>query len=165
MGSGKVAIDWYGYWTVGDADKALGDNLGVVPIPKGPAGISTNAVAGNAWSIMELSKVKDASWEVMKVLIGKPGQDLWALTTFPALIESAPVYTQTFPKLNWDPLVYHWSVEGRDYMVTPDAGAFWSAASEPFGPMFTGETTVQEAMRASANAANEVFAARPDELK
>ncbi len=50
-------------------------------------------------------------------------------------------------------------------MVTPDAGAFWSAASEPFGPMFTGETTVQEAMRASANAANEVFAARPEELK
>ena len=165
VGSGKVAIDWYGYWTVGDADKALGDNLGVVPIPKGPAGISTNAVAGNAWSIMELSKVKDASWEVMKVLIGKPGQDLWALTTFPALIESAPVYTQTFPKLNWDPLVHHWSIEGRDYMVTPDAGAFWSAAGEPFGPMFTGETTVQEAMRASANAANEVFAARPDELK
>jgi ABC-type glycerol-3-phosphate transport system substrate-binding protein len=165
VGSGKVAMDWYGYWKIGDAAKALGDDMGVTPIPKGPAGKATNAVAGNAWSILGLSKVKDAAWEIMRVLIGKPGQDLWATTTFPALIASAPAYTKTFPKVNWDPLINHWAKEGRDYMVTPDASEFWTESGKALGPMFEGKTTVQEAMKASAAASNEVFKKRPPELK
>jgi len=137
----------------------------VAPVPKGPAGKATVATGSNAWSITGLSKVKDAAWEVMKVLNGEVGQKLWATQNHPGLAKVGPEFQKSFPKLKWEPIINQWRTQGRDYFITPDADEFWKVANAELAPMYEGKKTVAEAMKTSAQAANEVFKKRPPELR
>ncbi|MBI3969689.1 MAG: hypothetical protein HY332_00250 [Chloroflexi bacterium] len=56
------------------ARQVLGpDKIDFAPPPKGPKGIRQARVAGNAWSVLSLSKAKDASWEVLRWLHTREG--------------------------------------------------------------------------------------------
>jgi len=164
MASGRVAMEQYVAFAVAQVTAKLKDDLGAITIPKGPAA-HTAALGTNAWSLMALSKVKDAAWEALKVWNGEVGQKLYAKIGYPALVKAGPEYHKQFPTIKWDPLVEHWRKAGRDYMVTVDMDEWQKAAHEQIAPVYEGKRTVPEGMKMSADAANAVFAKRPPEMR
>ena len=71
----------------------IGDDLGMTTVPSGPAA-RTVEVHGNSWSILGLSEVQDAAWNVVKILVGEVGQSAWATSNYPGLVS----VTGTVPK-------------------------------------------------------------------
>ena len=164
MGSGVAAMDSFHMYPLVNVVGKIGDDLGMTAIPSGPAA-RTVEVHSNSWSIMGLSKVPDAAWEVMKVISGEVGQTLWTTQNYPGLASVTGEFQKNFPNLDFAPIIEQWQQHGRDFFITPDVDAWRKAASAELVPMYTGEKTVPEAMKASADAANAVLSERPDELK
>lgn len=163
IGTGKFAMSQITLIPLKGAYEVLGDRLGIAPLGTGPAGTRSPATGSNAWSIMSLTEVPDEAWEVFHVLSQKEAQDLYAVHAFPGLFASANVFLDNYPGMDWDIVLDHWRDDGRDFFLTPETGEFWTTANQHLQPMYTGESTVQEAMKTSADAVNELFAQRPDD--
>ena len=114
---------------------------------------------------MSLTEVPDAAWDVFNVLSQKEAQDLYAVHALPGLFDSAEVFLGNYPGMDWATVLDHWRNEGRDFFLTPETGEFWTTANQNLQPMYTGESTVQEAMKTSADAVNVLFSQRPDDWK
>ncbi|MDE2815740.1 MAG: extracellular solute-binding protein [Chloroflexota bacterium] len=164
MGSGVAAMDSFHMYPLVNVVGKIGDDLGMTAIPSGPAA-RTVEVHSNSWSILGLSKVLDAAWNVMKVIAGEEGQTLWTTQNYPGLASVTGEFQKNFPGLDFSPIIEQWQQHGRDFFITPDVDAWRKAANAELTPMYTGEKTVPEAVKASADAANAVLAERPDELK
>jgi multiple sugar transport system substrate-binding protein len=151
---------------------AIGEALDYAPPPRGPAA-QTAAMAGNAWSIMSTSRVKDAAWKVLKwVELTKEGMlspQIKAIA-WPPLIAAAdaPEWKDQFKGTRMAEAAKVWETGGRAILVTPDAGDLWGlmdAGTPPLNKAFLGEQSVVDAMRESARQVNEVIARRPPEWR
>lgn len=71
---GKVAAITNGNWAMGDYKKALGDKLGVAPLPAGPGGASTPLLGVDGYYINPNSKDQAAALEVALYLTGKAAE-------------------------------------------------------------------------------------------
>ena len=49
---------------------------------------------------------------------------------------------------------------GHDYYGTEDAGEWWTAVTQEFGPMWAGEDTVENSTQRATDAVNEIFSRR-----
>ena len=49
---------------------------------------------------------------------------------------------------------------GHDYYPTEDAGEWWNAVDQEFGPMWSGEDTVENTLQRTTDAVNEIFSRR-----
>ena len=165
IGTGKVAMSQITLIPLKGAYEVLGESLGIAPLATGPAGTRSPATGSNGWSIMELTSVPDAAWDVFRVLSQKEAQDLYAVHALPGLFDSASVFLGNYPGMDWSTVLDHWRNEGRDFFLTPETGEFWTTANQNLQPMYTGELTVQEAMKTSADAVNVLFSQRPDDWK
>lgn len=163
IGTGIFAMSQITLIPLKGAYEVLGDRLGIAPLGTGPAGTRSPATGSNAWSIMALTANPDAAWDVFNVLCQKEAQDLYAVHALPGLFDSASVFLGNYPGMDWPTVLDHWRSEGRDFFLTPETGEFWTTANQHLQPMYTGESTVQEAMKTSADAVNELFAQRPDD--
>ena len=67
---GKIVAITNGNWAMGDYQKALGDNLGVAPIPAGPSGPATPLLGVDGYYINPNSQNKEAAIEVALYLTG-----------------------------------------------------------------------------------------------
>ena len=80
--SGQVAMTTAGYWIVGTAYKALGENLGMVKMPNfsADAPIQNGGIggAGTAFIVSNYSQVKDEAVAFIKHLMSKEEQELKA---------------------------------------------------------------------------------------
>ena len=165
IGTGKVAMSQITLIPLKGAYDVLGESLGIAPLGTGPAGTRSPATGSNGWSIMSLTEVPDAAWDVFNVLSQKEAQDLYAVHALPGLFDSAEVFLGNYPGMDWATVLDHWRNEGRDFFLTPETGEFWTTANQNLQPMYTGESTVQEAMKTSADAVNVLFSQRPDDWK
>ena len=165
IGTGKVAMSQITLIPLKGAYEVLGDRLGIAPLATGPAGTRSPATGSNAWSIMSLTEVPDAAWDVFHVLSQKEAQDLYAVHAHPGLFASADVFLGNYPGMDWSTVLDNWRDGGRDFFLTPETGEFWTTANQNLQPMYTGESTVQEAMKTSADAVNVLFSQRPDDWK
>src|SRR4029450_10597672 len=68
MEAGMTAMELNGLFRHVTVRAAIG---AFAPPPKGPPGLQRVAVGGNAWSIMALSKAREAAWKVLKWTFGK----------------------------------------------------------------------------------------------
>ncbi len=164
--TGKVAIEIYSFFFVANVQKGIGDeNMALRPIPKGPDGSHSMAVGSNAWSIVGSSKVRDQAWKLINWLEGTEGQTIWAPGGTPALnsVAKSETYLKLYPNQKEDLklILDQWNKDGRDYFITVDTDDWWKTADTNLTPMYTGEKSVPEAMKASADAVNtQVFAKR-----
>ncbi len=71
---GKVAAITNGNWAMGDYKKALGDKLGVAPLPSGPGGASNPMLGVDGFYFNPNSTNKEAALEVALYLTGKAAQ-------------------------------------------------------------------------------------------
>lgn len=166
---GRGAMYQTGFFYVANIYAALREDLWFTSPPRAATNPSC-AVGSNAWSITTSSKVKDAAWKVLAYLVGEEAQTTWAPGGTPALakVAASPAYLKNYPGLEKEVthLIQTWNRIGRDYFITPDADDWWRVANRELAPMYTGEKSPVEAMRASAEAVNrEVFAVRPPELR
>jgi multiple sugar transport system substrate-binding protein len=69
----RAAMEINGNTSAIEIYTAIGKDLDYAPPPKGPTGVQMARVAGNAWSILKLSKNQDAAWSVLKWLHTKEG--------------------------------------------------------------------------------------------
>jgi multiple sugar transport system substrate-binding protein len=140
-------------------------NLDFAPPPKGPTGIQTAAVAGNAWSMLALSKARDAAWTVLKWLYSKEGavSPMIKAVAWPPLIWAAntPQWLDQFQGTNLADCVKVWESGGHDILALPEGDQAWSTMNAPIDRALRGELATREAMRESAAALNELFSRRP----
>ena len=72
---GKEALSWIGYWMKPEYQKALGDNLALLPMPDFGHGPKTGMGTWN-WGITSSCKNPDAAWQILQFML-EPDQILF----------------------------------------------------------------------------------------
>ncbi len=161
----KVGLYFGGTWMEASV-RAAGFNWDWARMPVHPqTGKRSVQLGSNGWSILSTSKHPDAAWELVKYLMGEPGQTAFMKYGLPGLrkvIESKE-YREAHAPQNVDTLIADFSCCGHNYYPTPDAGEWWSAISNELDVIWSGEATVEEATANACKAVDEVFAKRPAE--
>ncbi|MDE2817845.1 MAG: substrate-binding domain-containing protein [Chloroflexota bacterium] len=146
----------------------LGEALDFLPPPKGLDQRVT--VLGNAYSILSLSEAKDLAWDFLmwfhsdESMLETPhfGSIAW-----PPVIEYAthPVWLEPFKGTRVTDVVDVWISGGHDAMIVPEGTEAWGIDIEWTRKAISGEVTVPEAFRSSAEEMNVLFSQRPEEWK
>jgi multiple sugar transport system substrate-binding protein len=166
MQTGMVAMNIDTSVNAANLRPAIGaQNLDFAPPPKGPTGTQTAAVGGNSWSILGLSKAKDAAWQALKWIYSKEGiQGAWiTVTSWPASIAAArsPLWLDQFSGTHMADCARVWETGGHDLLVLPEGNDAWTAMNTPLNKALAGEIATRDAMRQSAAALDELFSRRP----
>ena len=145
--------------------RAGAQNLDYAPPPKGPTGTQRVAVAGNAWSIMNTSKARDAAWAALRWTYTKEGQQspLLEALSWPPIISSAnsPKWLELFKGTRIGDVSKTWESGGHDLLVLPEGSKAWDTMNAPVNRALLGEIGTREALQESARQLNELFAQRP----
>lgn len=118
---GSVAAITNGNWAMGDYRAALGDNLGVAPLPAGPAGPATPMLGVDGFYFNPNSANLEAAIEVALYLTGKDAQEIM-------MNEAGHVPANTTVEVT-DPLVQELLTAFEDGYVrpqVPELGLYWS---------------------------------------
>ena len=171
MRSKQGAIEVNGLGSYVAIAKDIGmQNLDFLPPPKGPTGIQTARVAGNAWSITSQSKNVDAAWQVLKynhTKEGMLGPQLEAIS-WPPLIWAGtdPKWADRFKGTHIEDVRANWQKNGQNQVTgIPEGDTALAEMNAPLTQALNGELSAREALRTSAEKANAIFAKRPPELK
>lgn len=162
-----VAMEFNGLFRHASIREALGDeNIDFAPPPKGPTGIQTSTVGGNAWSILTLSKVKDAAWQVLRWTHTRDGMlktPQMTAVQWPPLVWAAntPQWLDQFRGTHIADCAKVWETGGRPFLLLPEGAEAISTMNEPFYRALEGKIATRDALRESANQLNELFSRRP----
>lgn len=118
---GKAAIITNGNWAMGDYKTALGDKLGVAPLPAGPSGPATPLLGVDGFYFNPNSTNKEAALEVALYLTGKAAQEMM-------MNEAGHVPANTTVKVT-DPLIQGLLDAFANGYVRPQVaqlGLYWS---------------------------------------
>jgi ABC-type glycerol-3-phosphate transport system substrate-binding protein len=145
---------------------AIGEeNLDFAPPPKGLGGTQRVSVAGNAWSIMALSKAREAAWKALKWVYSRDGMKgpMLDFVAWPSLNWAAgsAEWLDKFKGTHIADCAKAWETGGHDIMPLPEGDKAWTMMNDPLNQALRGEVTTREAMRESARQLNELFAQRP----
>jgi multiple sugar transport system substrate-binding protein len=163
-----VAMEINGVYRHAQARTVIGAQyLDFAPPPKGPGG-QTASVAGNAWSIIQVSKSKDAAWKALRWIHTREGMLTPQIkaVAWPPLIWAAdtPQWKEQFAGSKIAEVSRVWETGGHDLLVTPDSGDMWplmGATTPPLKGAFDGVISTREAMQESARLVNDLFSRRP----
>jgi multiple sugar transport system substrate-binding protein len=152
-------------YRVTNARAALGaGSLDFAPPPRGPAKQSAH-MAGNAWSILALSKARDAAWKALRWLYSKEGAVAPQITaiSWPPLVWAAgtPQWLDQFKGTGIADVARVWESGGHDILVLPEGSKAWTVMNDPLNRALKGEVGTREAMQESARQLNELFGQRP----
>ncbi len=165
--SGKAGMGFAGTFWVGqvrDASKSQGFEWEFAHMPVHPQTRKRSVQLGsNVWSILGNTRYREESWALVAYLGGYEGQRKWMKFGLPgprSLVES-----QEFLDV-WKPQDVRIPVSdmeccGHDYYPTADCDEWWNALGQEWGPIWSGEATVEEALSRACAAIDEIFARRP----
>jgi ABC-type glycerol-3-phosphate transport system substrate-binding protein len=166
MEIGMVAMEINGSFRHTNVRAAIGaQNLDFAPPPKGPTGSQRSSVGGNAWSILTLSKARDAAWAALKwshTKEGMLGPQLEGVS-WPPLIFAAnsPQWLEIFKGTKIAEAAKVWETGGHDLLVLPEGDKAWSTMNDPMTSALQGAVATRDAMQESARQLNELFSQRP----
>jgi multiple sugar transport system substrate-binding protein len=137
---GSLAVYFGGPWvqstidrTDDDAwDNAVRSQIGVVPIPAGPAGTATTFVGGSNLMMFKSAKNKDAAWELMKFMSEDAFQTEYAalMGMFPARLAPQEQVGKRSELLG----SFHTAIQnGRSYAAIPQWGDIETVYKNRFG--------------------------------
>lgn len=151
--SGDIAFNINGPWQSGDllsgdafADSP--DNLGIAPIPAGPAG-QASPVGGHSWVISADAAdagTREASYEFLGCVNSTESQVIWALENN-LLPTRASAYAD--PRVQENRVVSAFGAQmevATSRPVIPEGGALYAAFDPNVQAAFSGEKTAQEAL-------------------
>jgi ABC-type glycerol-3-phosphate transport system substrate-binding protein len=145
------------------------ENLDFAPPPKGPSGTQTAAIGGNAWSLLALSKAKDAAWQVLKWLYSKEGavSPMIEAISWPPLAwaAEAPQWNNQFRGTRILEAAKVWETGGHELLVLPEGTEAWNTMNAPMNRALAGQQGTREAMQQSAQELNALFGRRPPQWR
>lgn len=160
--AGKIAYYFGGTWEEA-AIRVAGFDWDFLPMPAHPeTGIRSVQMGSNAWSILSTTGNEDAAWEVVKYLGGPDGAagvSSLGIPGWTSVVESPEFLEAHLPGDIRIPVADFTEV-GHDYYGTEDAGEWWTAVTQEFGPMWTGEDTVENSTQRATDAVNDIFSRR-----
>jgi len=156
---GAAAMDTMGHWAVNDR-LAAGLNMGVAPLPAGPAGRATS-VNSAGFVASKDGKYPDAAWEFIKYALSEDAQKKlaelgFAIPVLKSVAESPSYLNPSSPidqKVFLDALAYAHTkpaFKGYDEWAT--------VVGDGLVPVWTGEKPIDEALDEIVPAADEVLA-------
>ena len=165
-----VAMEINGVFRHTNVRAAIGaENLDFAPPPKGPGGAQRVAVAGNAWSILNSSKARDAAWAALHWTYTKEGQQspLLEAVSWPPVVAAAnsPKWLELFKGTRIADVSKVWESGGHDLLVLPEGDKAWTTMNTPMNAALKGELGTREALQESQRQMNELFAQRPANWK
>ncbi|HVG97282.1 MAG TPA: extracellular solute-binding protein, partial [Chloroflexota bacterium] len=165
-----VAMEFNGLYRHTSVRQAIGaQNLDFAPPPKGPGGAQRVAVAGNAWSILNSSKARDAAWAALHWTYTKEGQQspLLEAVSWPPVVAAAnsPKWLELFKGTRIADVSKVWESGGHDLLVLPEGDKAWTTMNTPMNAALKGELGTREALQESQRQMNELFAQRPANWK
>jgi multiple sugar transport system substrate-binding protein len=161
-----TAMEFNGFYRHTNLNQYLGAaNLDYAPPPKGPVA-QRAAVAGNGWSILLPSKVKDAAWTVLHWIhtpAGLVNTPQIQAVSWPPVISAAstPQWLDQFKGTHVTDVAAVWQTGGHDIIVVPEGDKAWSTMDKPIADARSGKLGIRDAMVQSADALNALFAQRP----
>ncbi len=160
--TGKVGIMFGGTWEE-TAIRQSGFDWDFAHMPLDPQTKKRSVQEGsNGWAMLSTTKNKEASWEVMKFLVGPDGQKgimTLGLPVLKDLVDSIE-FKRIHQPQNIEVPVSDFTKSGHGYYVTPDANEWWGKVTDQLSPIFSGDKTVPQATRATCQAVDKVFAQR-----
>jgi multiple sugar transport system substrate-binding protein len=160
--AGKVAYFIGGTWeeaTIRTTD--LDWDFVRMPAHPGTGTISVQ-LGSNAWSMLSTTGDQEASWEVLKFLGGpEASAELMTLGVpgYSSVIESQE-YLDLHAPQNIMAVIEDYREYGHDYYVTPDQAEWQTAIANEFGPMWSGEDSVENSTELATERVNEIFSRR-----
>jgi multiple sugar transport system substrate-binding protein len=160
--TGKIAYYFGGTWEEA-AIRSSDLDWDFLHMPAHPdTGIRSVQMGSNAWSIISTASDADAAWEVIKYIGGPEGAAgviSLGIPGYRSVIESK-AFTEMHAPQDISIPVDDFEEYGHDYYGTEDAAEWWNAVEQEFGPMWTGEDTVESATQRATDAVNEIFSRR-----
>jgi len=160
--SGKIGYYFGGTWNESEI-RSSDIEWDFLPMPAHPTtGIRSVQNGSNAWSILSTTGNVDAAWEVLKYIGGANGARAVmgaGIPGYTSVIESQEFIDLHAPQDITIPLTDFQEI-GHDYYPTEDAGEWWAAVEQEFGPMWSGEDTVENSTQRATDAVNEIFSRR-----
>ncbi len=157
--AGVAAMDTMGHWAVNDR-LAAGLNMGVAPMPAGPAGRATS-VNSAGFVVAKDGKHPDAAWEFIKYALSEEAQKKlaelgFAIPVLKSVAESPSYLNPSSPldqKVFLDALAYaHTKPSFKGYEE-------WATVvGDGLLPVWAGEKTIDEALDEIVPAADAVLA-------
>ncbi len=151
---------------LGDIRSALGaENVDVAPTPRGPSGARSARLYSNDWSILSLSKARDAAWELLKWTHSKEGlsgPQLRAIGWPPVKwAGQSAAWLDQYKGTRIADVQKVWESNGHDQAELPEGAQALNIANEPLARAITGQVTTRDAMKESADKVNQLFSQRP----
>jgi len=160
--AGKLGYYFGGTWEEA-AIRTAGFDWDFLHMPGHPTtGLHSVQMGSNAWSILSTTSNEDAAWEVVKFLGGPEGAAgvvSLGIPGYTSVVEGEEFRKMHEPQDITIP-VDDFSNYGHDYYGTVDSGEWWNAVSQEFGPMWTGEDSVENSTQRATDAVNDIFSRR-----
>jgi multiple sugar transport system substrate-binding protein len=160
--AGKVGFFFGGGWEEG-AIRTAEFGWDFAPMPLHPTtGKKSVQLGSNAWSLISTSERQDEAWELIKYISGPEGAKAmmsYGIPGYTSVVESQEFKDIHAPQDVMVPITDFREV-GHDYYPTPDAGEWWGAVEDEFGPMWSGEDTVENTVKRTVDRVNEIFSRR-----
>jgi multiple sugar transport system substrate-binding protein len=160
--AGKVGFYFGGGWDEGTI-RTAGFDWDFAPMPLHPeTGKKSVQLGSNAWSLLSTSGNQDEAWELIKYISGPEGAKAmmtYGTPGYTSVVESKEFLEIHAPQDISIPVADFKDV-GHDYYPTPDAGEWWAAVDDEFGPMWSGEDTVENTVKRTVERVNEIFSRR-----
>jgi multiple sugar transport system substrate-binding protein len=160
--AGKVGFYFGGGWDEGTI-RTAGFDWDFAPMPLHPETKKKSVQLGsNAWSMLSTSGHQEEAWELVKYISGPEGAKAmmsYGIPGYISVVESEEFKEIHAPQDVSIPVNDFMEV-GHDYYPTPDAGEWWGAVEDEFGPMWSGEDTVENTVKRTVERVNEIFSRR-----
>jgi len=146
---GQLDMILEGPWELGDFEKALGDNLGVVPGPNGPSGNFEPMMGIDGWYINPNSQNKAAAIDLALYIFGPDG-----LTEYENMAGDPAARSDVTPT---DPLVKAFAdiaAAGYPRPQTAEFGNYWGPFGDAMTAVFSGTATATNAVMTACQAMN-----------
>lgn len=146
---GEVDMAIVGPWVLGDFEKDLGDNLGVAPLPTGPAGPSMPMMGIDGWYINPNSKNQQAAVDFALFAFNKDNLTLYANNA-----GDPPARTDVTPT---DPLVKAFADVAAGGFPRPQSkefGNYWGPFGDALTAVISGTATPADAVKTACETMN-----------
>ena len=107
-------------------------------------------MAGNAWSIVNSSKARDAAWAALRWTYTKEGQQSPQLeaVSWPPIVAAAnsPQWLELFKGTRIADVSKVWESGGHDLLVLPEGDKAWTTMNTPMNAAMRGEIGTRDAL-------------------
>ncbi len=154
--SGKIAMLPAVSTNSGMLHEALGDKLGVAPLPKGKQAASI--IHGIAWAMNGKTKNEDLAWDLIKALTNEDGNRAIAESgyTMPANKELSPIWVKSIPSLDLE-IFLDAQNYGAVYPISKDGSAWQAVETKEIQSALLENRSIDDALDKVAEEMNKIL--------